>query len=73
VKKVVGTKQVIKAIKNDKTKEVFLALDTDEDLKDKILDQCKKNNVKVNYIESKKELGEKFGIGINAATAAILI
>lgn len=71
--KVVGTKQVIKAIRNDKTKEVFLALDTDKNLKDKILSECNKNDVKINYIETKRELGRQFGIGINAATAAILI
>ena len=73
MEKVVGTKQVIKAIRNDKTKEVFLALDTDKNLKDKILSECNKNDVKINYIDTKKELGRQFGIGINAATAAILI
>ncbi|CDZ74584.1 Ribosomal protein L7Ae/L30e/S12e/Gadd45 [Peptoniphilus sp. ING2-D1G] len=70
---VVGTKQVKKALKEGTVKEVFIAENTDIGLKNKLVALCEKYEVKISYMDTKKELGENFGIGINAAIAAILI
>ncbi len=70
---VVGTNQVKKALKEGMVKEVFIAKNTDTGLKNKLVNLCEKQGVKISYMNTKKELGENFGIGINAAIAAILI
>ncbi|MDO5041534.1 MAG: ribosomal L7Ae/L30e/S12e/Gadd45 family protein [Peptoniphilus sp.] len=69
----VGTNQVKKALKEGTVKEVFIAKNTDAGLKEKLVALCEEQGVKINYMNTKKELGENFGIGINAAIAAILI
>ena len=68
-----GTNQVRKAVTKGLAKEVFIAENTDRFLKESLVDLCEKHKVEIKYLDSKKELGKLFGIGINAATAAILI
>ncbi len=69
---VVGTKQTLKAVEQHKALKVFLAEDTDAAIKDKIINICRKNDVTIEYIGTKKELGKACNISISAAVACIL-
>lgn len=70
--KTVGLKQTMKAIKAGNAEVVFLAGDVDNHIAVKIKDQCSKSNVRLEMVDSMKELGNACGIRIGAATAAIL-
>jgi large subunit ribosomal protein L7A len=70
--KVIGTKQVKRAISKDEVSLVFIAKDADIKLKSEIENLCKEKKVPIEYVEKMKELGEACGIDINAATAALL-
>lgn len=68
----VGYKQVKRAVEDGIVDLVYLALDTDKDMQDEIRALCKENNIELLEIESKEELGEKSGIDISAAVAALI-
>lgn len=70
--KTVGTKQTLKAIKAGNAQKVFLAKDVDSHIALKIREECDSRGIKVESVESMKELGNACGITIGAATAAIL-
>ena len=69
-KKVIGTNQTIKAIKNDKAVEIFIAKDIDGKIKDKIEREIEEIDIPINYIDSQLELGRACGIDVSAAIAA---
>ena len=69
---VVGFKQVIRGLKSNLFKQVFIALDADKDIKTLIEEEASKKSVDVVYINTKEELGKLCGIEINAAAAALL-
>ncbi|ADQ15345.1 ribosomal L7Ae/L30e/S12e/Gadd45 family protein [Halanaerobium hydrogeniformans] len=71
-KMLVGSKQTLKAIKNNEVKKIFLAEDIDQPLKFKILQAVKNNNIPIEIFASKNELGRVCGIDVSAATAALL-
>lgn len=68
----VGSKQTLKAIKNDEVKKIFLAKDIDQSLKDQILEAVNDNDIPFEIVESKTELGRVCGIDVSAASAALL-
>lgn len=70
--KVVGAKQTIKMIKDNKASIVYLAKDAEAKVIKPIEGLCIQNNVKYIYIESMKELGQMCGIDVGAATAALI-
>ena len=69
---VVGTKQTLKAVEQNEALKVFLAKDTDAAIRDKIVNICQKNDVTIEYVATKKELGKACNISIDAAVACIL-
>lgn len=70
--KVVGTKQVKRAIINENVDIVYIAKDADSNVVGDILDICKDKAIEIIYVDTMKELGNYCGIDVNAATAAIL-
>ncbi len=69
---VVGLKQTSKAIFNNQCKQCFIANDADERIKAQIIELCEQNNVSITYIDSMQELGKKFKINVDSATAGEL-
>ena len=69
---VVGTKQTLKAVEQNNALKVFLAKDTDEAIREKIVKICKKNHVAIEEVDRKEELGKACNISLDAAVACIL-
>lgn len=72
-KKIVGLKQVRRAVEENKAKKVFLAKDASPDIYDKVVDLCKAKNIEIIFADSKKQLGNACKIDVSAAVAAIII
>lgn len=71
-KKSVGIKQSTKAIKNSTAKALYVAKDADSRLIEPVLKLAKENSLKINYVDTMKDLGRLCGIDVGAATAVIL-
>jgi len=70
--KVVGTKQVKRAINNQEAEIVYIAKDADRRIKDEISKACNEKQIEIIYVDSMEKLGEACKIDVNAATAALL-
>ena len=70
--KVVGVKQVRRALRAGNARYVFVALDADPQLTGPIRAQCAEQGVGVEESCSMKELGRACGITVDAAVAALL-
>ena len=70
--KVVGTKQVKRALANGKVGIVYIAKDADEKVVNEITIACNKKQVEIIYVESMRKLGEVCNIDVSAASAALL-
>lgn len=70
--KVVGVKQVKRALNSDDIEAVFIAMDAESKITDEITKICSNKHIQVIYVENMKELGDACGIDVNAATAALL-
>lgn len=68
----VGTKQTLKAVEQHRASKVFVAKDTDEAIKNKVIKICKKNHVAIEEVDKKEELGKACNISLSAAVACIL-
>lgn len=68
----VGFKETTQAIRAGKVEQVFLAKDVDEYISKKVEEICTEYGLSINYIDTMEEIGKACGIGIGAATAAIL-
>jgi large subunit ribosomal protein L7A len=71
-KRIVGLKQTVKAVKNGTAKNVYVAEDADDFIKQSVSDVCSDANLQIIYVNSMKELGDACGIEIGASTAAII-
>jgi large subunit ribosomal protein L7A len=71
-KRVVGTKQVLRHIKEGRVELVYLAADADETIRQTILNACEKCSVDVLDTHSMKELGDACRIKVGAAAAGVL-
>ena len=71
-KKVVGIKQLRKALKEDCAARVYLADNADPRLTDPIRALCEERGIPVETVETMLKLGESCGIQVGAAAAAIL-
>ena len=71
-KKVVGIKQLRRALKDRSAKLVFLAKDADPALTGPLLAQCRENGVEVVTDITMSELGQACGIAVSSAAAAIV-
>lgn len=70
--RVVGTKQTLKELEQDKVKKVFIARDADGSLKDRITSIAQAKETEIIYVSTMEELGQACNIEVGAATAAIL-
>lgn len=71
-KRVIGIKQVTKAVNNDLAKCVFLANDADDRVLEPLRDLCKAKNIKVVTESTMAELGKACSIEVGAASAAVI-
>lgn len=69
---IIGTKQTLRAMQEDKVSEVFVANDVDQHIKDKIIQLADELDVKYEIVDSKEQLGTACGISVGAATVAII-
>lgn len=70
--KVVGTKQVKRALNSSNVEVVYVADDAENRVTDEIVELCKSKEIQVIHVDSMKDLGKACGIDINAAVAALL-
>lgn len=68
---VIGTKQTLKALKENKVIEVIIADDADRRVTNKILLAAKESSIPVLRVDSMKKLGKACGIEVGAATVGI--
>ena len=71
-KKVIGLKQVTKAVKRRSAEKVLLAGDADERVMKPLRELCQAEGIEVLEAESMKALGMACGIEVGAAAAAVL-
>ena len=71
-KKVVGIKQLRKALSNGLVTAVFLAKDADPALTEPLAVLCEAADIPVTWTESMQELGTACRIAVGAAAAGIL-
>lgn len=69
--RLVGTKQVLKALSADEIAVLYIANDADVSIKGKILAAAGSQDVRVVYADTMRGLGECCGIDVLAACAAI--
>ncbi|MFH1512927.1 MAG: ribosomal L7Ae/L30e/S12e/Gadd45 family protein [Bacillota bacterium] len=69
---VVGTKQVLRAVKNGRAAKVFLCKDADEFIFRQIEQACEEHKVPVILVDSMEILGKQCLISVKTAAAAIL-
>lgn len=71
--KVIGTKQVRKAINKGQAKKVYLANDAEPHITGPLMELCQQNNIEVDASWSMKALGETCGIEVGSAAVALII
>ena len=70
--KVVGAKQVKRALNDGRAKKVFLAGDADPRVTQPLAQQAVNQRVAVELVPTMKELGAACGISVGSAVAALL-
>lgn len=70
--KVVGIKQLRRALPNGNIKKVFLADDADPRLTEPLAEQCEALYIDWEMVASMQELGKACGIDVGAAAAGVL-
>ncbi|ASS89805.1 MAG: 50S ribosomal protein L7ae-like protein [Bacillaceae bacterium] len=69
---IIGTKQTVKALKNDTVKEVIIAVDADPKVTNKVVQLAEEKEVPLIKVDSMKKLGKACGIEVGAAAVAII-
>lgn len=70
--KIVGIKQLRKALRDDKAAKVFVAENADPKLTQPIIETCREKDVPVVAVPTMEELGKACEIEVGAAVAALL-
>ena len=70
--RVVGTKQLLRALDEGKVRQAFVAADADPFLTKRVTDRCLDRNIPCSNAATAKEIGEACGIAVPAAAAGIL-
>lgn len=71
--KVVGVKQLRKALQSGRAGHVFLAENADPSLTADLRRQCSQQSVPCTWVATMADLGKACGIDVGAAVAAVLI
>lgn len=69
---IVGAKQLRKALRAGRVRQVYLAENADPALTEPLAIACNENGIPVAWIHSMSELGRACGIDVGAATAAVV-
>ncbi|MDQ0232993.1 50S ribosomal protein L7ae-like protein [Metabacillus malikii] len=69
---IVGTKQSVKALLNEKVKEVIVAEDADTKVIMKVISTAEEKHVPLTKVPSMIKLGKACGIEVGAAAVAII-
>jgi len=72
-KTVIGTKQAVKAIHGGHVAEILVARDADIRITQPAIQLAQENGVKIDFVESKIELGKACGLQVGAAVVAITV
>ena len=70
--KVVGAKQVKRAIEAGTARKVFLAGDADTRVTEPVAALCEERGVAVEIVPSMRDIGKTCGIAVGAAVAALV-
>ena len=68
---IVGTKQSLKAMKQNEVSEVFVASDADRHVTQQVIDLAEELHIPCEYVDSMKKLGEACGIEVGASVVAV--
>ena len=71
-RRVVGTKQLLRAMDEGKVAHAFVAKDADLLLTKRVVDRCFERNIPCTQVESMEQLGRACGIDVKAAAAGLL-
>jgi large subunit ribosomal protein L7A len=71
-KRVVGTKQVLRAVRDGRAARVFLCRDADEYIYRQVESACEEHRVPVTVTDSMEKLGKLCLVGVKTASAALL-
>lgn len=71
-KRIVGIKQIQKALSEARVETVFFAEDADPNLLAPVLSTCEAQGLRTVPVPEKRKLGQACGIDVAAAAAAIL-
>lgn len=71
-KRVVGTKQVLRALKDGRAQRVFLCKDADEFIYRQVEALCEETKTPLQVLDSMQELGKLCLVGVKTAAAALL-
>jgi len=71
-KRVVGTKQVLRAVRDGRATHVFLCREADEYIYRQVEAACREHDVPFTVTQSMEELGKLCLIGVKTAAAALL-
>ncbi|MEA5013477.1 MAG: ribosomal L7Ae/L30e/S12e/Gadd45 family protein [Candidatus Limiplasma sp.] len=71
-RRVVGVRQVLRAVRDGKASQVFLCKDADEFLYRQVQSLCEERRVPVKVLDSMRELGKLCLVGVDTAAAALL-
>lgn len=70
--RVVGTKQVLRAVEDGRAAHVFLGKDADGFIYHRLNALCEEKRVPVTVVDSMQELGKLCMVGVKTASAAVL-
>lgn len=70
--KVVGIKQLRRALTQGEVKKVFVAEDADPALTEPVIEQCESSGIEVVSVPTMRQLGDACAISVKAAAAAIV-
>ena len=71
-RRVVGTKQVLRAVEEDRAARVFLGKGADGFIYHRLNALCEERHVPVTVVDSMQELGKLCQVDVKAASAAVL-
>ena len=71
-RRIVGTKQLLRALDEGRIAQAFVAADADLLLTKRVVDRCYNMNVPCTQVESMENLGRACGIDVKAAAAGLL-
>ena len=71
-KKVIGLKQSMKAVSEDRAMTVYIAKDADRSLTEPLAKLCEEKGVEIRYADTDGQLGLLNGISVKASAVCIL-